>query len=64
MHLNVTNIIIKEYIFRKHRFVIILIMFILIKQDYKFYFDTRYIINFINRKFSFKVLLNIVIKKC
>ena len=31
VHLNVTNVIIKKYVFRKQRFVTILIMFVLIK---------------------------------
>ena len=31
VHLNVTNVIIKEYVFRKYRFVTTLIMFVLIK---------------------------------
>ena len=63
VHSNVTNVTIKEYIFRKHRFVTILIMFILKKQGYKLCFDTKYIINFIDRKFLLEVFPNIVIKK-
>ena len=31
VHSNITNVITKEYVFREHRFVIILIMFILTK---------------------------------
>ena len=31
VHSNITNVIIKKYVFREHRFVIILMMFILIK---------------------------------
>ena len=57
------NVITKKYTFRKHRFVIILMMFILIKQDYKLYFDTEYIISLIDRKFLLEVFPNIVIKK-
>ena len=63
MYSNVTNITIKEYAFREHRFVTILIMFVLIKQNYEFCFDTRYIINFIDRKFLLEVFPSIIIKK-
>ena len=63
VHSNVTNVTTKEYVFRKHRFVIILMMFVLTKQGYKLCFDTRYNINFIDRKFLLEVFLNIVIKK-
>ena len=63
MHLNVTNVLTKEYIFREHRFVRTLIMFILIKQSYKLCFDTKCIINFIDRKFLLKIFPSIVIKK-
>ena len=63
VHSNVTNVTIKEYVFRKHRFVIVLIMFILIKQSYELCFDTGCIINFIDQKFLLEVFLNIVIKK-
>ena len=63
MYLNVTNVIIKEYVFREHRFVTILIMFVLIKQKYELCFDTGYIINLIDRKFLFEIFPNFVIKK-
>ena len=63
MHLNITNVTIEEYAFREHRFITILMMFILIRQSYKLCFDTRYIINFIDRKFLLEVFPNIVIKK-
>ena len=48
VHSNVMNVTIKEYVFRKHRFVIALIMFVLIKQSYELCFDTAYIISFID----------------
>ena len=63
VHLNVTNVTTEEYVFREHRFVTILMMFILIKQSYKLCFDTRYIINLIDRKFLFEVFPSIIIKK-
>ena len=63
VHLNATNITTKKYVFRKHRFVIILMMFILTKQSYELCFDTGCIINFIDRKFLLEVFPNIVIKK-
>ena len=63
VHLNITNIMTKKYAFRKYRFVIILIIFVLIKQDYEICFDTKYIMNLIDRKFLFEIFLNIVIKK-
>ena len=63
MHSNVTNVTIKEYVFRKYRFVTILMMFVLTKQNYELYFDTRYIMSFIDRKFLLEVFSSIVIKK-
>ena len=48
VYLNVTNVTIKEYVFRKYRFVTILMMFVLIKQSYELCFDTGYIINLID----------------
>ena len=44
---NIINIIIERFIFREYRFIIILIIFLLIRKDYEFYFDIKYIINFI-----------------
>ena len=38
-------------------------IFVLIKQNYELCFDTRYIINFIDRKFLFEVFPSIVVKK-
>ena len=63
MHSNVTNVTTKKYAFRKHRFVTILIMFILTKQDYELCFEMKYIINFIDRKFLLEVFSSIIIKK-
>ena len=63
VHSNVTNVTIKEYVFRKHRFVTTLMMFVFVKQNYEFCFDTKYIMSFIDRKFLFKVFSSIVIKK-
>ena len=63
VHLNVTNVTIKEYVFREHRLITALIMFVLTKQNYELCFDMRYIINFIDRKFLLEVFLNIIIKK-
>ena len=63
VYLNIINIMTEEYVFRNHRFVTILMMFILIKQSYELCFDTEYIINLINRKFLFEIFSNIVIKK-
>ena len=60
---NIINIIIEKFIFRGYQFIIILIIFLLIKKDYKFYFDIKYIINFIDKKFLLKISLKIVIKK-
>ena len=60
---NIINIIIEEFIFREYRFIIILIIFLLIKKDYELYFDIKYIINFIDKKFLLKIFLKIVIKK-
>ena len=63
VHLNVTNVTIKGYVFREYRFVIVLMMFVLTKQDYKLCFDTGYIISFIDRKFLFEIFSGIVVKK-
>ena len=63
VHSNITDVTTKEYTFRKHRFVTILMMFVLIKQSYELCFDTRCIINFIDRKFLLAVFLSIIIKK-
>ena len=38
-------------------------MFFLIKKGYELYFDIKYIINFIDKKFLLKISLKIVIKK-
>ena len=63
VHSNITNVTTKKYVFRRHRFVTILIMFILIKQGYELCFDTGCIINLIDRKFLLEVFPSIVIKK-
>ena len=63
VHSNVTNVIIKKYVFRKHRFIITLMMFVLIEQNYELCFDTGCIINFIDKKNLFKIFSDIVVKK-
>ena len=60
---NIINIIIEEFAFRRYRFIIVLIIFLLIRKGYELYFDIEYIINFINKKFLLKISLKIVIKK-
>ena len=60
---NIINIIIKRFIFRGYRFIIILIIFLLIKKDYEFCFDIKYIINLIDKKFLLEISLKIIIKK-
>ena len=57
MHLNIINVTIKKYAFRKHHFFTILIIFVLIKQSYELCLNTKYILNFINLKFLFEVFL-------
>ena len=63
LSLNIINIIIEEFIFQRYRFVIILIIFFLIKKDYELYFDIKYIMNFIDKKFLLEISSKIVIKK-
>ena len=48
---DIINIIIEGFIFREYRFIIILIMFFLIKKRYKLNFDIKYIINLIDKFF-------------
>ena len=63
VHLNVTNVTTEEYVFRDHRFITTLMMFVFAEQSYELYFDTGYIINLIDRKFLFEIFSNIIIKK-
>lgn len=51
IYFNVINIIIENYDFQNHRFIIVVIKFFFEKKDYEFCFNIEYIINFINRIF-------------
>ena len=63
LFLNIINIIIEGFIFHRYYFIIILLLLFFIKKGYKLYFNIKYIINLINKKFLLKISSEIVIKK-
>ena len=63
IYFNITDFSKEDYTFQDYRFVIALIIFVLADVDYELYFDIKYIISFIDRKFLLEILLEISIKK-